>query len=80
MENQHVRKVHPFMLRRILGLAVFGLSCFFFVLCARWGYWAWFFTSCGVQGLGHVGVPFSERATGAKVGWGITFMISGKKA
>ena len=40
---QHVRKVHPFMLRGILGLAVLGLSCFFFVLCARWGYWAWFF-------------------------------------
>ena len=77
---QHVRKVHPFMLRGILGLAVFGLSCFFFVLCARWGYWAWFFTSCGVQGLGLVGVPFIGRAPRAKVGWGITFMISGKKA
>ena len=77
---QHVRKVHPFMLRKILGLAVFGLSCFFFVFCARWGYWAWFFTSCGVQGLGLVGVPFIGRAPRAKVGWGITFMISGRKA
>ena len=42
---QHVRKVHLFMLRGIWGLAVFGLSCFFFVLCARWRYWVWFFTS-----------------------------------
>ena len=62
----------------------FWLSCFFFVLCARWWYWAWFLPPVvykawvGVQGLGHVGVPFSGRAPGAKVGWGITFMISGQ--
>ena len=74
------RKVHLFMLRGILGLAVIGLSGFFFVLCARWRYWVWFFTSWGVQGLGLVGVPFIGRAPWAKVGWGITYMITGKKA
>ena len=62
------------------GLAVFGLSGFFFVFCARWRYWVWFFTSWGVQGLGLVGVPFFGRAPWAKVGWGITYMITGKKA
>ena len=34
---QHVRKVHPFMLRCIWGMAVFGLFCFFLVLCALLG-------------------------------------------
>ena len=76
---QHVRKVHPFTLRGILGLAVFGLSGFFFVVRARWRYWVWFFTSWGIQGLGHVGVPFIGRAPWAKVGWGITYMITGRK-
>ena len=55
---QHVRKVHPFMLRGILGFAVFGLSGFFFVFCARWGYWAGFcafiwLRPLGVGRLGH---------------------------
>ena len=77
---QHVRKVHLFMLRGIWGLAVFGLSDFFFVFCARWRYWVWFFTSWGVQDLGLVGVPFFGRAPWAQAGWGITFMITGKKA
>ena len=73
---QHVRKVHPFMLRGFLGFALFGLSGFFFVFCARWGYRAGFFTSCGVQGVGHVGVPFFGCVLWALAGWGITFMIS----
>ena len=78
---QHVRKVHPFMLREILGLAVFW--AFLLLLCALCTLGVlglFFFTSCGVQGLGLVGAPFIGRAPRAKVGWGITFMISGKKA
>ena len=39
-----------------------------------------FFTSWGAQGLGLVGVPFFGRAPWAVVGWGITYMITGKKA
>ena len=59
---QLVRKVHPFMLRGIWGLVVFGLSGFFFVFCACWRSWVWFFTSWCVQNLGLVGVPFLGHA------------------
>ena len=77
---QLVRKVHPFMLRGIWGMAVFGLSGFFFVFCACWRCWVWFSTSCGVQDLGLVGVPFFGRAPWALIGKGITYLITGKKA
>ena len=40
---QLVRKVHPFRLRGIWGLVVFGLSGFFFVFCACWRSWVGFF-------------------------------------
>ena len=70
--------VHPLL--EVLGLffygefllvwemAVFGLSGFFFVFCARWRYWVWLFTSWGVQDLGLVGVPFFGRAPWALIG------------
>ena len=78
---QHVRKVHPFMLRGILGLAVFGLSCFFFVLCARWSVLGLVFYLLWCTRLGSCWCALLlGRAPRAKVGWGITFMISGKKA
>ena len=63
-----------------------GFSCFLGFLVSSLcfvhagGFGVVFFSSWCVQNLGHVGVPFSGRAPGAKVGWGITFMISGKKA
>ena len=77
---QLVRKVHLSMLRGIWRMAVFGFSGFFLVFCARWRYWVWFFTSWCVQGLGLVGVPFFGRAPWALVGWGITYLITGKEA
>ena len=61
---QLVRKVHPFRLQGIWGLVVFGLSGFFFVVCACWRFWGWFFTSWYVQNLGLVGVPFFGHAFG----------------
>ena len=75
---QHVRKVHPFTLRGIWGMAVFGLFGFFLVLCALLGYWVGPFTSCGVQGLGIVGVPFSGYVLWTIAVLGITCMTSGE--
>ena len=40
---QLVRKVHPFRLRGIWGIVVFGLSGFFFVFCAYWRFGLGFF-------------------------------------
>ena len=47
-----LRKVYPIKLRGIWGTVVIGLSGFFFVFCACWRFWGWFFTSWCVQNLG----------------------------
>ena len=65
---QLVRKVHPFRLRGIWGIVLFGLSGFFFVFCACWRSWVWFFASLCVQDLGLVGVPFWGHAPWALIG------------
>ena len=59
---QLVRKVHPFKLRGIWGIVVFGLSGFFFVFVHAGGLGVGFFTSWCVQNLGLVGVPFLGHA------------------
>ena len=68
---QLVRKVHPFKLRGIWGIVVFGLSGFFFVFCACWRSGVGFFTSWCVQDLGLVGVPFLGFALWALIVWAL---------
>ena len=56
---QLVRKVHPFRLRGIWGIVVFGLSGFFFVFCAYWRSGVGFFYLLVCTRLGSCWCAFS---------------------
>ena len=77
---QRVRSVYQFLLWRTLGLAFFlAFGLLFGALCIL-GYGLCWFTPCGVQGLGHVGVHPAGHALWAQVGGGIIFVTLGESA
>ena len=73
---QRLRRVHPLLLRRLWGLALFGFSGCSQESCSCGRYWLCLFTPHVYRGLGYAGVPIAGHAHRAEVGGCIVFVAS----